>query len=98
RVVRRKRLRRTLIGASVPLAVDPIVLLRDLGPQPGTSLRHTVWRKGMRMLVFGPNTPLRAGDFAIPGQMITVVSEGYQDNQDALPKATTIIIKFAPRQ
>jgi len=96
--IKRKLLRRTLIAATVPLAVAPIVLLRDLGPQPGTSLRHTVWRKGMRMLVFGPNTPLRAADFAIPGQMITVVPEGYQDNQDALTKATTIIIKFAPGQ
>jgi ubiquinol-cytochrome c reductase iron-sulfur subunit len=96
--LQRKLLRRTLIAATVPLAVAPIVLLRDLGPQPGTSLRHTVWRKGMRMLVFGPNTPLRAADFAIPGQMITVVPEGYQDNQDALAKATTIILKFAPGQ
>jgi ubiquinol-cytochrome c reductase iron-sulfur subunit len=52
----------------------------------------------MRMLVYGPNTPLRAADFAIPGQMITVVPEGFQDNQDALAKATTIIIKFAPGQ
>jgi ubiquinol-cytochrome c reductase iron-sulfur subunit len=96
--IKRKLLRRTLIAATVPLAVAPIVLLRDLGPQPGTSLRHTVWRKGMRMLVFGPNTPLRAADFAIPGQMITVVPAGFQDNQDALAKATTIIIKFAPGQ
>src|SRR5215469_8981803 len=94
----RKLVRRTLIAATVPLALAPIVLLRDLGPLPGTSLRHTVWRRGMRLLVFGPNTPLRAADFAIPGQMITVVPDGYQDNQDALAKATTIILKFAPGQ
>ena len=96
--VKRKLLRRTLIAATVPLAVAPIVLLRDLGPLPGTSLRHTVWRKGMRMLVYGPNTPLRAADFAIPGQMITVVPEGFEDNLDVLAKATTIIIKLAPGQ
>ena len=65
---KRPLLRRTLIAATVPLAVAPIVLLRDMGPLPGTSLRHTVWRKGMRLLVFGPNTPLRPADFAIPGQ------------------------------
>ena len=96
--VKRKLLRRTLIAATVPLAVAPLVLLRDMGPLPGTSLRHTVWRKGMRLLVYGPNTPLRAADFAIPGQMITVVPDGYQDNLDALAKATTIILKFAPGQ
>jgi ubiquinol-cytochrome c reductase iron-sulfur subunit len=96
--VKRPLLRRTLIAASVPLAAAPLVLLRDMGPLPGTSLRHTVWRKGMRMLVYGPNTPLLASEFNTPGQMITVVPEGYQDNLDALAKATTIIIKFAPGQ
>jgi len=95
---KRPLLRRTLIAASVALAVPPIVVLRDLGPLPGTSLRHTVWRKGMRLLVYGPNTPLRPADFAIPGQMITVVPDGYQDNLDVLAKATTIILKFAPGQ
>src|SRR5215467_5273043 len=95
---KRPLLRRTLIAASVALAVPPIVVLRDLGPLPGTSLRHTVWRRGMRLLVYGPNTPLRPADFAIPGQMITVVPDGYQDNLDALAKATTIILKFAPGQ
>jgi ubiquinol-cytochrome c reductase iron-sulfur subunit len=93
---KRKLVRRTLIAATVPLALAPIVLLRDLGPVPGTSLRYTVWRKGMRLLVYGPNTPLRSADFAIPGQMITVVPDGYQDDLDALAKATTIILKFAP--
>jgi ubiquinol-cytochrome c reductase iron-sulfur subunit len=96
--VKRPLLRRTLIAASVPLAVAPLVILRDLGPLPGTSLRHTVWRRGMRLLVYGPNTPLRPADFAIPGQMITVVPDGYQDNLDALAKATTIILKFGPGQ
>jgi ubiquinol-cytochrome c reductase iron-sulfur subunit len=80
----------------VPLAVAPLVVLRDMGPLPGTSLRHTVWHRGMRMVVYGPNTPLRAADFSIPGQMITVVPEGYAQNQEVLAKATTIIIKFAP--
>jgi ubiquinol-cytochrome c reductase iron-sulfur subunit len=95
---KRPLLRRTLIAATVPLAIAPIVLLRDMGPLPGTSLRYTVWRKGMRLLVYGPNTPLRPADFANPGQMITVVPDGYQDDLDALAKATTIIIKFAPGQ
>ncbi len=94
--IKRPLLRRTLIAASVPLAVAPIVLLRDMGPLPGTSLRNTVWRKGLRMVVFGPNTPLRAADFSTPGQMITMIPEGYAENQNVLAKATVIIIKFAP--
>jgi ubiquinol-cytochrome c reductase iron-sulfur subunit len=94
--VHRPLLRRTLIAASVPLAVAPLVVLRDMGPLPGTVLRHTAWSPGRRMLVYGPNTPLRAADFSTPGQMITVVPEGFQDNLDALAKAVTIIIKLAP--
>jgi ubiquinol-cytochrome c reductase iron-sulfur subunit len=93
---KRPLLRRTLIAATLPLAAAPIVLLRDLGPLPGTILRRTVWHKGTRLLVSGPNTPLRPADFSNPGQMITVIPEGYEEDQDALSKATTIIIKFAP--
>jgi ubiquinol-cytochrome c reductase iron-sulfur subunit len=96
--VKRPLLRRTLIAASVPLAIAPIVLLRDMGPLPGTSLRYTVWRKGMRMVIYGPNTPLLAADFSTPGQMITVAPEGFTENQNVLAKAVTIIIKFAPGQ
>ena len=93
---KRPILRRTLIAATVPLAAAPIVLLRDMGPLPGTSLRHTVWRKGMRLLNYGPNTPIRPGDFSSPGGMITVVPDGFQDNLNALAAATAIIIKFQP--
>ena len=93
---KRPLLRRTLIAATLPALAAPLVLLRDLGPLPGTYLRHTVWRKGTRLLVFGPNTPIRPGDFSSPGQMITVVPDGYQDDMDALAAATSIIIKFAP--
>jgi len=93
---KRPMLRRTLLAASLPLAAAPLVILRDMGPLPRTTLRHTVWKKGMRLLVYGPNTPLRPADFANPGQMITVVPDGYANNQEVLAKATTIIIKLAP--
>ncbi len=95
---KRPLVRRSLMLATLPLLAAPIVLLRDLGPLPGTQLRHTVWKKGTRLLVYGPNTPLRPAEFSTPGQMITVVPDGFADNQDALAKATAIIIKFAPGQ
>jgi len=93
---KRPMLRRTLIAATLPLVAAPIVLLRDMGPLPGTSLRHTVWRKGTRLLRYGPNLPITPAEFSSPGAMITVVPEGYQDDQDALAAATAIIIKFQP--
>jgi ubiquinol-cytochrome c reductase iron-sulfur subunit len=97
-ITKRPLLRRTLIAATVPVAVAPLVLLRDLGPLPGTTLRHTVWRKGMRLLVYGSNRPITAAEFDSAGGMITVVPDGYQDNQEELAKATAIIIKMEPGQ
>jgi ubiquinol-cytochrome c reductase iron-sulfur subunit len=95
---KRPILRRTLIAATLPLGLAPVVLLRDMGPLPGTSLRHTVWRKGTRLVIPDTLRPLRPADFDSPGGMITVIPEGYQDDDEALAKAATIIIKFAPGQ
>jgi ubiquinol-cytochrome c reductase iron-sulfur subunit len=94
-VTKRPLLRRTMLLATAPLALLPIVLLRDLGPLPGTSLRHTAWKRGTRLVVYGTNQPLTPADMATPGSMITVIPEGVTD-PDELAKAGTIIIKFAP--
>jgi ubiquinol-cytochrome c reductase iron-sulfur subunit len=94
--VKRPLLRRTLIAATLPLVVAPVVLLRDMGPLPGTSLRHTVWRRGTRLMQDVTYTPIKPGDFTDPGGMITVIPEGYEDDDDALAKAATILIKFGP--
>jgi ubiquinol-cytochrome c reductase iron-sulfur subunit len=96
--IKRPLIRRTLIAATVPLALAPVVLLRDMGPLPGTALRHTVWRKGLRLLVFGSNRPIKPEEFDTPGGLITVIPDGYQNNQDELAKAAAIIIKFGPGQ
>jgi quinol---cytochrome c reductase iron-sulfur subunit len=94
--VKRPIVRRTLMLATLPLAVIPIVVLRDLGPLPGTSLRTTVWSPGRRLLVYGTNQPLTPAQFSAPGSMVTIVPEGYQDDLDALAKATVTLIKFRP--
>ena len=96
--VKRPLVRRTLLLATLPLAAIPIVLFRDLGPEPGTSLRHTVWSPGRRLLVYGTNTPITAAEFSEIGSMITIVPDGFQDDLDALAKATVIIIKFGQGQ
>lgn len=95
---KRPIVRRSLIAATIPVAVAPILLLRDLGPLPRKTLDHTVWRPGLRLLNYGANTPIRPGDFSSPGGMITVVPAGYQEDFNALAKAAVIIIKFAPGQ
>jgi len=96
--VKRPLIRRTLIAATVPVALAPIVLLRDLGPLPYDSLDHTVWRKGMRLIVYGTNRPITPAEFNTPGSMITVAPDGFQSDFDAMAKAAVIIIKMAPGQ
>ncbi|HYX57765.1 MAG TPA: Rieske 2Fe-2S domain-containing protein, partial [Streptosporangiaceae bacterium] len=96
--VKRPIVRRTLMLGTLPLIAAPVVLLRDLGPQPGTSLRHTVWSPGRRLLIQGTNTPITPAQFSAPGSMITIVPDGYEDNQDELAKAAVILIKFEPGQ
>jgi ubiquinol-cytochrome c reductase iron-sulfur subunit len=95
-ITKRPLLRRTMMIATAPLALAPLWLLRDLGPLPGTSLRHTVWKAGTRAVTLGGLRPLRPADITTPGSMITVIPEGYQDDQDDLAKAGVILIKFAP--
>jgi ubiquinol-cytochrome c reductase iron-sulfur subunit len=94
--VKRPLVRRTLMLGTLPLLAAPVVLLRDLGPLPGTSLRHTVWSPGRRLLVFGTDTPITPAEFSVPGSAITIVPEGYADDADALTKATVTLIKFRP--
>jgi ubiquinol-cytochrome c reductase iron-sulfur subunit len=95
-VTRRPLMRRTLLLATAPLALAPLVLLRDLGPLPQTDLRHTVWRKGLRAITLGGLRPLQPADISTPGSLITVIPEGFQNDDDALAKAGVILIKFAP--
>jgi len=94
--VKRPLIRRTLILGTLPLVAAPIVLLRDMGPLPGTTLRRTVWSPGRRLLVYGTNQPITPAEFSAPGGMITIVPDGFQDDADALTKAAVILIKFRP--
>ncbi len=94
--VKRPLVRRTLMLGTLPLLAIPVVVLRDLGPLPGTSLRHTVWSPGRRLLVYGTNQPITPAEFSAPGQSITIVPEGFTEDLDALAKATVTLIKIRP--
>ena len=94
--VKRPLVRRSLMLGTLPLLAIPIVLLRDMGPLPYTSLRNTVWSPGRRLLVYGTNQPLTSAEFSAPGSMITIVPDGFTDNADELAKAAVILIKFRP--
>ncbi len=53
-IKRRPLIRRTLIGALAVLPLPAVWILRDLGPLPGTALRHTAWKAGE--LIINDNT------------------------------------------
>jgi ubiquinol-cytochrome c reductase iron-sulfur subunit len=96
--VKRPMVRRSLIVATLPLAVAPVFLLRDLGPLPGKSLDVTAWRKGIRLVVYGTGRPITSAEFSSPGGIISVAPEGFENDDDAMAKAAVIIIKFRPGQ
>ena len=81
----------------MPVAIAPVVLLRDLGPaaaqEPGVTRSGS---KGTRLVVYGTNRPLTPAEFSTPGASLSVIPEGYADNDDALAKAATTLIKFRP--
>lgn len=96
-ITRRPMLRRSLLAALVPLGVAPLFLLRGLGAQmPFEGMHHTVWRRGLRLVVYGTNEPVRPADFATPGSLLTVIPEGYEHDLQVLAKATVQIIKMRP--
>ena len=95
---KRPLLRRTMMLAMAPLGLLPIVLLRDLGPMPKQKLRHTVWKRGTRLVIDGTKAPIKAAEFDSPGSIITVIPEGYQEDLEALAKATVLLIKMRPEE
>jgi ubiquinol-cytochrome c reductase iron-sulfur subunit len=90
----RKMLRRTLLGAVALLPLPAVFLLRDLGPLPQSRLRHSGWRKGLKLVDVETRLPIKLGDIEIGG-IATVMPEGFTTpDENAL--APTILIRFAP--
>jgi ubiquinol-cytochrome c reductase iron-sulfur subunit len=93
-----KILRRTLIGALGLFPLPLIVMLRDLGPLPGSQLESsgqaTGWRRGTRLVDLDTRLPVKLGDLSIGG-IQTVMPEGFGSAEDhAL--APTMLIRFGP--
>ena len=99
--VERKMVRRTLIGALLLFPIPLIVLLKDMGPLPGTSLRNTIWRKGTRIVVDVTGQPLRPEDLAV-GTLVSASPEGLdkvqeeEGTQNARAKASIILVRMRP--
>lgn len=95
-IARRPFLRRTMLLAAGILPLPAVVLLRDLGPAPGTQLRRTAWATGKRLVDVETKLPVKLGDMATGGIM-TVMPEGFdQLPEDQTATSATILIRLRP--
>ena len=99
----RKVVRRTLIGALALFPVPFIVFLKDMGPPPGDSLDHTIWRKGSRIVVDVTGQPIKPQDLA-NGTLVSATPEDLdkvqeiEGNQNARAKASIILVRMRPEE
>jgi ubiquinol-cytochrome c reductase iron-sulfur subunit len=96
---RRKLIRNTMFGALALFPLSGVMLLRDLGPLPGTSLRHTLWRKGKLLVNMNTNEPLRPSDVAV-GSLTFARPDGLEEHdedfQTQIAKAALMIVRLQP--
>ncbi|WP_328746684.1 Rieske (2Fe-2S) protein [Streptomyces sp. NBC_00285] len=96
---RRKLIRNTMFGALALFPLSGVMLLRDLGPLPGTKLRHTLWSKGKLLVNVNTDQPLRASDIAV-GSLTFARPEGLEEHdedfQTEIAKAALMIVRIQP--
>jgi ubiquinol-cytochrome c reductase iron-sulfur subunit len=96
---RRKLVRNTMFGALALFPLSGVMLLRDLGPLPGTKLRHTLWSKGKLLVNMNTNQPLRPSDVAV-GSLTFAKPEGLEEHdedfQTQIAKAALMIVRLQP--
>jgi ubiquinol-cytochrome c reductase iron-sulfur subunit len=107
-IARRPLIRNSLLGALGLLGVAPIIALRDLGPLPGDTLNHTLWKRGMRVVRDVIGTPIRPEEMEIgdlincaPSVLFEVDEEGEPliggvEKQVAKSKSTVIMVRMEP--
>jgi ubiquinol-cytochrome c reductase iron-sulfur subunit len=88
-------LRRSLLLAGGLLGVLPIIALRDLGPLPHSTLRHTRWYKDARLTDIVSKQPVRVGDLEIGG-LLTVMPEGVSIEDENAATSPTDLIRLRP--
>ncbi|MET7294095.1 Rieske 2Fe-2S domain-containing protein [Streptomyces griseoloalbus] len=96
---RRKLIRNTMFGALALFPLSGVVLLRDLGPLPGTKLRHTLWSKGKLLVNMNTNEPMRPSDIIV-GSLTFAKPEGLEEHdhefQTEIAKAALMLVRIQP--
>ncbi|WP_326795458.1 Rieske (2Fe-2S) protein [Streptomyces sp. NBC_01808] len=95
----RKIIRRTMLGALTLVPLAGVVLLRDLGPLPGTKLRHTLWGKGKLLINMNTDEPLRPEDITV-GSLSFAKPEGLKEGDHnfntEIAKAALMLVRIHP--
>jgi ubiquinol-cytochrome c reductase iron-sulfur subunit len=89
-ITRRRFLTRLLAGAGAILAAALVLPAFSLGPQPGTNLFRTAWRRGLRLVDSG-NRAVRPEDLVLDS-VTTVFPQGFVGRADS----QTLLIKVRP--
>jgi ubiquinol-cytochrome c reductase iron-sulfur subunit len=88
-----------MFGALALFPLSGVMLLRDLGPLPGTKLRHTLWSKGKLLVNMNTNLPLRPSDVAV-GSLTFAKPEGLEETdeefQTQIAKSALMIVRLQP--
>ncbi|MFE7766488.1 Rieske 2Fe-2S domain-containing protein [Streptomyces sp. NPDC057438] len=96
---RRKLIRTTMFGALALFPLSGVFLLGDLGPAPGTKLRHTTWAKGKKLVNMNTMEPLRPSDVAV-GSLTFAMPDGLDEHdhdfQKNIAKDALMIIRIQP--
>jgi ubiquinol-cytochrome c reductase iron-sulfur subunit len=101
--LRFKMIRRTLIGALAAAPLFAIPLLKDLGPMPGTKLRHTLWAPGVRIVTDPTLNPLRPEDIPFGGLVSCVPAnlkevEDIEGTLNARAKVPVVLVRMRPEE
>ena len=94
---RRSLIRNSLLGGAGLLGLPTVVLLRDLGPLPGTTLEETVWTQGIRVVQDVDGKPLTPADIQI-GQLVNAEPDLFFEHQDANGKTVPAAFEGADLQ
>ncbi|MEY9929523.1 ubiquinol-cytochrome c reductase iron-sulfur subunit [Catenulispora sp. GP43] len=90
-------IRRSLLTAMLVLPLPAIWLLRDLGPLPGDSLRHTLWAPGEKLV--NPNTgqPLKVSDVTVGTLALAnpaSLNDVPEERIDNLAKSAVLVVRL----
>jgi ubiquinol-cytochrome c reductase iron-sulfur subunit len=95
---RRPLIKRTLLAALGLVGVGPIVMLRDLGPLPGNSLKETNWKAGTRLVTDPGDRPIKAADLEVGAVVQTLPEISKEDHRtlNDIAKDPVLLIRLRP--